>query len=402
MYFKSMLLRYPEIRRVESLDGLKDVTLLVNGDYLKPDVIVRLKESGVTLVSFDINDNTLLTDSHRNSPEVLLIDLIFKIGGIQKQNQSQDLSIDGDFNFSLRPRTFLPEADWTRYKALFEAGRLQSLPYVPWNHQDAPERSYGARSGNVLVRGGNHFYRFITFLNLARLGRADARSSFVTADYFRRDMNPQFRYCELCIQEKEQFGKCHFTRIRPNNCTSPAMWGGIGFEDGVQDLESYETANRFNNRCPRSFFWLTEQFEKKHGRVDHALVERALNGSFQSAASFMDDLSQATFYTDLKWLFSIYCPPRFWEAANAGTINLLPRRTNEQAHFPHIEDGVHYLSFLEDFSDLDKQVDESAFNAITGAAKGLFDGWIRSGAYPISERLCRHILTEIERVSETV
>lgn len=390
VYLASLRL-HSQLTEIADLDDAKDCILLVNGDYLNPERILRLKNNGVFLVAFDINDNTLLSDAYRYSEEISLVDLIFKIGGVQNQNSSQDLSVDQDFNFSLVPRLFLADDLWIRYKALSDASRLQSLPYVPWGRLDAPQRSYAQRSGHVLVRGGNHFYRFLVFLNLLKIGRADKRCSFANADYFRRDMNPQFRHCENCISEREH-GRARFQKSYSSaGCTSPAEWGGE-----VVGLDRYETANKWNNRCPRSFFWLTEQFEKRHGSIDRGAVEIALNGSFEPDHEFLNSLSQATFYTDLKWLFSIYAPPRFWESAKSSAINFLPRRTNEQSYFPEISDGVHYLTFLEDFSDFNPAASEQVWSEITANCMELYNGWIRQGARPISERLCRHIFTQIE------
>lgn len=395
VYFRSLLAHNPNLIRISSLEWTKNATVLVNGDYLHPCVIRRLKEEKNTIIAFDINDNSLLSDTYRHAPELSQVDLIFKIGGVQKINHSFDLSIDGDFNFNLQPRSFLPDDLWIAYKALSDASRLQSLPYVPWGHKDAPERSYVQRSGKVLVRGGNHFYRFMVFLNLLKIGRLDEGSSFATADYYREDMNSQFRYCHTCRLMRRDLPDSGFQEMpyRPEGCASIATWGG----EKVEGLDRYETANHWNNRCPASFMWLTQQFEKKHGPVDHQLTERCLNGTYESAEKFTEALSNATFYTDLKWLFSIYCPPRFWEAANAGTLNYLPRRTNEQNHFPHIEDGVHYLTFGEDFVGFNPYVGEKAFTEITENAREAYTGWVQPGVHPISERLCRHIFSQIER-----
>lgn len=393
-YFATNSISVSNISDFDTLDALKSCTILINGDHLNPERTLRLKNSNNTLVSFDINDNTLLSDAYRAAPELDLVDLIFKIGGIQKQNQSQDLSIDEVFNFSLRLRQFLPDDLWPLYKKLSDDGRLQSLPYVPWQHHEASQHSYSQRSGKVLIRGGNHFYRYMVFLNLLKAGKLDERSSFATADYFREDMVEQFRNCENCCAERRNLKRSKFdgfSHMSAKQCTSPAQWGGE-----LTGLETYETANRWNNRCPQSFFWLTQQFEKRHGRVDHHMVEKALNGVYQSGESFTSDLAQATFYSDLKWLFSIYCPPRFWEAANAGTINFLPRRTNEQSYFPHVEEGVHYLTFLEDFSDFNPEVDEKHFEEISAECNALYEGYIKPGSWPISERLCRYIVSLIQ------
>lgn len=393
IYFSSLLLHDPKLTRTDDIDSARDSVILLNGDYLKPERIVALKDAGNTLIAFDINDHTSLSDSYRYNPECALIDLIFKIGGVQKINISKDVSVDSEFKFSLVDRQFIPDECWLIYDDMANTGRIQSLPYVPWTRNDVPHIGFRQRSGNTMVRGGNHLYRFLVFLNLLKIGKVDPRSAFMTEPYFIPGMDPRFRYCRSCIDERNQNGgRSVFGHLRPGDCTSPAEWGG----KDVVSLLRHEEAGRWNNRCPRSFIWLTEQFERFHGPVDRGMVERTLSGKYEQDHPFFVALSQATFYTDLKWLHSIYAPPRFWEAAKVGTINFLPRRTNEQDYFPQIKDGEHYKTFLEDFSDFDPSIEESEFNYISQNAKELYDGWIRPSHRPISERLCRHVFTEIE------
>lgn len=375
-----------EFQDANPIQSVPDGAILItNGDYLTPSVIRELRTKGVRMISFDINDSSLLTDAYRLHHEIREIDLIFKIAGIQKANVYQDCIVTPQFEFRKEDRVFLPDDAWEDYHAMHSEGRLQSLPYVPWYHTDAPERSYEQRSGKVLIRGGNHIWRFLLYLQLLKAGAADERSSFVTADYFMEDMNPAFRYCDRC--RKPVYPLDHTARLP--ECNSPAEWGAELVIDG-----------RWNNRCPNSFIWLANQFSSMVGDLKEEgflAMDSALNGHFHPAERFMADLAQATMYADLKWAPSIYAPPRFWEAANAGTINFLPERTNDQEYFPHIEEGEHYLTFSEDFKGFNPTVDRGTFERISGNANDLFTGWIKPGKYPISERLCRHIWTEIER-----
>ena len=400
MYFDSIVAYLNEsgvnVTRICDLDGVRDSTILINGDFLTPDVIVRLKQGGNILISFDINDSSFLTGAYRFEQEALQIDLILKIAGIQKSNTNDDLAIDKDFNFTLKQRNFLPYDAWSTYSTMASRRTLQSLPYVPWVNPDVVPKPYAERSGKVLVKGGNHFYRFMVFLNLLKRGFADANSSFHTADYFGSTMRQDLKYCPECVDARSNNKNVSPYRVggKPTDCQSQAKWGDEGF-----DLEDYTTANHWNNKCPRSFYWLAAQFEKRHGPLDHGLLETALNGAFQSQHDFLEGLSKATFYTDLKWWPSIYAPPRFWESAAAGTINFLPNRTNDQTFFPHIQEGYHYMTFLEDFTRFNPEISPSRYEEMAGHCMGLFKTWIQPGRYKISANLIRHILSEIEIVN---
>jgi len=388
IYFEGLVARSSElgvtVTRIDSLAGITNSVILINGDHLDLETIHRLRNDGNKLIAFDINDNTLLAQSYRDNGLSDMPDLIFKVGGIQKFRVSQDLSVDEDFGFSMMEREFLNEGAWEVYRQLDRQKMLLSLPYVPWGNREWPSVPFERRSNNVLIRGGCHIYRFLTFLSLCRSNRAHSKCSFSLRDYFREDMNKQFRFCDSCRTGDQSTGRM--------GCTSPAEWGG----DKVTGLDRYENANHWNNRCPRSFEWLAWKFIEKHGYIHIPLVRQALSGKFDAEDEFFRDLSHATFYADLKWLFSIYCPPRFWEAANVRTINLLPSRTNEQEYFPHIITGKHYLTFREDFSGEWPVVDEEEFGMITGNARDLYEQWIRPGDATISSNLARHIFDQIE------
>jgi hypothetical protein len=130
-------------------------------------------------------------------------------------------------------------------------------------------------------------------------------------------------------------------------------------------------------------------------------VEKALNGRVLSVIQFYTILSTYLFYADYKWIFSVYAPPRFWEAAQAKVINVVPRRTNDQSYFPEMKEGDHYITFDEDFSDLDnlKDIKKEKFEHITNETKALYDKWIHGTQYGISENLIKHILEEIENAN---
>ena len=106
-------------------------------------------------------------------------------------------------------------------------------------------------------------------------------------------------------------------------------------------------------------------------------------------------------YADMKWIFSIYAPPRFWEAAAAHTVNYVPCRTGDQDHFPAMTLGEHYLIYNESFSDLDRVLDlpESTYQRIADNTYGLYDKWIKNGGeHMLSNNLMDHIMGKIEDI----
>lgn len=389
------------ISQLTELKGCKNKTILAHGEWLTPSTIIKLRDSGNKIISFDINDSSHLMDEYRNDKEFAFINLIFKVSGIQKENINSVMKVDEEFNFVTEEKKFMSDSFWNIYHLMHLNGSLQSLPYVPWKHLDGPKRSYSERSSKALFRGGNHFYRFIAFLYSVKSGIADPRSSFSTYDRFTNQMPEQFRYCDSCCDNFRRNGKVLWQGGgRPSMCKSPAEWGSeLDFSGDAWGL--------WNNKCPRSFLWLVEQFEKKYGPVDREIILKALSGKHDSEEVHAEAIAQSSFYCDLKWWPSIYVPPRFWEAAGLGTINLLPARANEQEYFPAMALGVHYHSFEENFSDFDfcdsnsfpEFMNEVEFQYVSQNAMDLYDGWVRPGKYRISERLCRHIINEIEKVS---
>jgi hypothetical protein len=158
---------------------------------------------------------------------------------------------------------------------------------------------------------------------------------------------------------------------------------------------------QWNNRCPRSFYWMAEEFQKQHGPVDMNHVEKMLNARWLHPQEYMDMLSRITFTSDYKWVHSIYAPQRFWEAASAGCINILPERTNDQVYFPLMEEGVHYLTYDESMGDLNTEarIDEKRYNDIAGAARELYTKWIEATEYTINNNLLAHIFGEINEAT---
>lgn len=379
------------IPKIASIQDVGGCTIITHGDHLTPETIRGLKGRDNKIIAFDINDSSWLIRYYCFAEEVTLIDKIYKFAGIQKFNEARDFSIDSDFNVSLVEKQFLPEESWERYYNMALTGRLSSLPYVPWaSLPPQTPRPFSQRSNKILIRGGAHFGRFLLFLFLLSKGQAHESSSFISEPYFRRECAEQFRFCEECIAEKERTGKSPHDSNIQGRCTSPATWGG------VLDLAA---PGLWNNKCPKSFFWLADQFSKRHGPINTALLEQSLNGLHERQDAFSRTIGNAVGYGDLKWLYSVYAPPRFWEAASLRTVNYLPARTNDQTYFPHMEEGKHYLTFREDFRDFDATIDPLQFFTITDNANRLYEEWIRGAKYRLSTKLLEKIYDEIKDVA---
>lgn len=382
----------------ESLKTERNKTVLIHGDRLSPRLISDLKNNGHKIVVFDINDSSYFSSAYQSSPETQHIDLIFKVSGIPKTNYTLDASIDRNFGITSSEVRYLPDDEWAAFKSMKDEGRVKPLPYVLWAPvagKDKPLKSFSERSGKVLVRGGNHFWRFVLFLRLMQEGLADENSMFATADYFTDTMVERFRYCGPCIEEKTAKGKCEYdTTHNHATCKSPATWGTAGEMFGGPAFGRNEFGY-WNNRCPASFFWLAKEYERTRGPLDKAFLERALDGSMRPINEFLRDIEGAAYYGDAKWLLTIYLPPRFWEAAALGTVNYVTRRTEDQDHFPVVNNGEHYLTFPEDFSKLELP-SEMVWNEISRNTKELYEKWIRGNQYAISTNLLKHIVDCIE------
>lgn len=388
------------ISYASSLDYVFGSFILIHGDRLSPSVILTIKNNRNTLVVFDINDSSYFSSAYHNSEETLLIDLIFKVSGIPKTNFTLDPSIDRNFGITSSEVRYLPDDQWSKFESLNKEGKIKPLPYVLWNpvnKSSDPVKSYSERSGKVLVRGGNHFWRVVLFMRLMQEGLDDPNCKFATADYFTDTMVERFRYCEACVSEKKEIGKCAYDTIHDHlKCKSPASWGVSGEMFGGPAFGRNEFG-WWNNRCPASFFWLAKEYEKNRGPLNHERFEDALNGSMEGFDKFIGDVEGASFYADLKWLNTIYAPPRFWEAAALGTVNFYPKRTSDQDYFPIMTEGDHYLTFPDDLSSFEMP-DEKTWNHVSSSAKDLYETWIRGDKYKISTNLLKHIVDAMKEI----
>lgn len=400
MYFKP-LMRYCNdiglpLYFIYDLELIHNATILIHGDRLSPDLITKIKNNGHKLVVFDINDSSYFSSMFHGSPETDLIDVIFKVSGIPKTNLSLDPSIDRNFGITSSPVRYLPDEQWEAFRAFRDSGRLHSLPYVLWKPlvpKSAPINMN--RNGKVLVRGGNHFWRFVLFLRLMQEGWDDPNCLFATEDYFKNTMIERFRYCDGCVAEMTKNGRTSYDTIQDHTkCKSPATWGTPGEVFGGPAFGRNEFG-WWNNRCPASFYWMAKEYERNRGPLNKQALEHALNGGMRSIESFTNDLSSASFYGDLKWLNTVNLPPRFWEAASVGTVNFLPARTNDQTYFPEVQEGVHYLTFPEDMSQFNLTIWNHQWRDISYNTKELYETWIRGDKYEISTNLLKHIVERI-------
>jgi hypothetical protein len=377
------------VKLIANLDQAQSDTVVTDCDFLDPQTVNRLKNNGCKVVGFNMVDSSYLSQACRENP--LHIDLIFSLTGIQKTNVGQEFIIDKEFNVTLEDREFLPPEQWERFDQMRREGRLLSLPYTHWEAPPAvPRPTWEDRANTVLIRGGAHFRRVVLALFLIRAGRLDSRSGFPLKDYFAETMNPQFRFCKECQLNYwgEQRYRHHEVTKRPNECNSPAVWGG------ELDLGNM---GHWNNRCPASFYWLARKFSERHGEVSPTALETIFNAKWESPETALRMLSQVRFTSDLKWLHSIYAAQRFWDAASVGTVNLLPSRTNDQEYFPHIADGEHYLTFKEDFTDLEQpmEISKELHEHIAANCYNLYSQWIRPDKYLVNTNLLQWVIYRI-------
>ena len=382
------------VAQCENLDTAKGSTVVLLADHLSEERILTLKNNGNKIVGINITDSSYISGAIRYAKSLQLVDLIFMVSGVPINNNGSEIAIDKDFNVTLVDKPFLDEENWRVFDFMRKSGRLQSLPYVPWTPiPDVLRQPWSQRSKKAILRGGGHARRFVLALFLQLIDKLDPNSGFVLGPYFVDDMNPQFRYCDECRASYKHNGHkaCNVT-LHPGNCNSPAYRGG--------DRWSFEDLGHWNNRCPRSFFWMAEQFQKRHGRIDMAIVEKVLNARWLDPKEHVTMLGRILFSSDLKWEHSIFMPQRFWEAASAGCINILPLRTMNQEYFPKVKPGEHYLVFEEDFKNLDVafQIDEQGYNHAAGEMRRIYEQWISPTVYPINTNLLAHILNEMRKL----
>lgn len=367
----------------------RDSIFIIHGDLLSPERILRIKNSSNTLISFDINDSSYFSSAYQGSPETAVVDLFFKVSGVPKTNYTEELNIDRNFRIFGTQHQYLPEADWPAFEAL--KPKIKPLPYVLWTPivGSGPTRPAKDRTGKVIIRGGAHFWRVVLFLRLVQQGLNDLKSSFSTEAYFNNSMIERFRFCQSCIRERQSTGRCSYgTTPDIQNCRSPVMWGTEGEFFGGPAFGRNEFGH-WNNRCPHSFFWLAKEYERCRGPLNN-MVEKALNGAMYPINEFVNDLSCASYTADVKWLQTIYAPPRFWEAASVGTVNLYPKRTSDQDYFPVMEEDTHYITFPNDMTSF-PEVSLDKWEYVSHNALNLYSDWIRGDRYAISTNLLKYI-----------
>jgi len=392
MYFgelkKYSLMRGIDTEVVEDLN-IKNSTILLNGRYLSPDTIIRLKEDDNFIVAFDINDNTFFTDvddAYGTSTAVMHIDLMFKVAGLQRTLQSYDPFIDDDLNYS-RKKVPFRGGNWGSYFDFLDSGRMKSLPYPPWYPIHVDQVPWEKRNGLTLLRGSHQYQRAHLFFHLLKAGLIDKNTKFQGEAYV-------FQYCDDCKMAFKKHGRMTYDYLESH----PDMYCRLKNWKGGSGLPYRFMGNpEWNNSCLPRYMDMAVMFQEKHGGLDMSMVEDAFNGIFQPI--WMNEiLNRYSFYADIKWIYSIYEPPRFWEAACAYTINLVPERTRDQDTFPQLLPDEHYVTYKEDFSDLKEvtNITKEKFCHITNNCYDLYNKWIRPEDYALSTNLLQHILNEIE------
>lgn len=382
-------------------EELEDCVAIIHGDVATPLRIERLKNSGCKVCLIDINDSSYLSSSYIHTEAQNLVDLIFKVSGVPKQNEINETNLDRNFQIKLSREKYLPDEQWYEFEQIRH--KIKPLPYVLWEPLVGPNEPVvpqSERSGKVLIRGGNHFWRVILFLRLMQDGMLDERSEFHTSAYFSPDMEQRFQYCDSCKIERQDNGRSLYdAAVRKSECRSPVTGWGIDGEFFGGPMYGRHEHGYWNNRCPHSFFWLAKQFEKHRGPLDHAFIERAFAGDMRPHPEFIKDLSHASYAGDLKWLNTVNLPPRFWEAASLGTPSFYADRAKDQDYWPEIVEDEHYYTFPEDMSQfgLDAaNMPPKHWEHVSRSVKELYETKIRGTQYPISNALLEHMKNTIE------
>lgn len=386
------------INRVEEIDTAKNSVVLIHGDKLSPERIRRLAERNNIIVCFDINDSSYLSSAYVNSPEQHLLSLIFKVSGVPKQNEVNEVNLDRNFRIQISREKYLPDPQWEQFQKLKPI--IKPLPYVLWEPLVGPNESIvpqASRSGKVLIRGGNHFWRVVLAFRLMQEGLLDERSEFHTAAYFSPTMEKRFQYCDSCKAERSQHGRSLYDApVRRSECTSPVTGWEIPGEFFGGPMFGRHEHGWWNNKCPHSFMFLAKEYERCRGPLDHPFLERLFNGDVRPKNEFIWDLSHASYAADLKWLLTINFPPRFWEAASLGTPSLYAKRCEDQDYWPPVNEGEHYLTFQEDMEEFNFQGKD--WNAVSRAVKASYEANMRGTEYAISTPLLQHMMTAIRDI----
>lgn len=381
-----------QINRLTEAD--KGEHVLVLTDHLSEELILFLKNNGNKIVGLNVTDSSYISGAIRYAKSLQLVDLIFMVSGVQNRNEGFEIAVDDRLNTTLVPKPFLEDDAWSVFDYMRRAGRLQSLPYVPW--QPIPEvarEPWARRSQKVILRGGGHARRFLLALHLLRLDKLDVNSGFVLHPYFEDGMNPQFKYCPECrmMYQAHRNRYPYIPKMGQHNCNGP---------HASDTAWSLDDLGQWNNRCPRSFYWMAEQFMERHGTVDMSVVETILGARWLDPKVHMERLGRITFTSDLKWVHSIYKPQRFWEAASAGCINVLPLRSIYQDYFPNTQPNLHYLGYEETFENLDLAftIDEGSYREISEATRHFYETWIAPSRYGINTNLLTHIFDQMRKL----
>lgn len=406
LYWEPLLAYGPShglpIQMAQDEAEMRDCVAMVHGDRLSPERIQRLKDANCRVVSWDVNDSSYLSSSYIHSPEQSLVDLIFKISGVPKQNEVNELNLDRNFQVQVSREKYLPDDKWEEFVKI--RPRIRPLPYVLWQPlvpHGTPNRPANHRSGKVLIRGGNHFWRVVLAFRLMQEGLLDSRSEFATAAYFRPEMERRFQYCDGCKTEKAEHGRTLYDApLRPKGCTNPATCWEYPGEFFGGPLYGKHEHGWWNNSCPHSFLHLAKEYERCRGPLDKDFLEKLLNGDMRDVNAFTEDLSQASYAGDLKWLLTINAPPRFWEAASVGTVSLYADRTKDQDYWPHMEKDVHYKTYSEDMLHFPVrgEREEREWTEISRAVKELYETKMRGTEYAISNPLLEYICGSIQEI----
>lgn len=410
--FWSPLLAYAEakghlIARVDNTDGLRDCAVMVHGDKLSPSRIRQLRDQNVTIICWDINDSSYMSSSFIHSPEQNELSLIFKVSGIPKQNEVNEVNLDRNFQIKISREKYLPDEQWQQFSAIRH--KIKPLPYVLWHPlvgRDAPVVPQKDRSGKVLIRGGNHFWRVILAFRLMQDGLLDERSEFHTSAYFSNSMERRFQYCNACKREKREHGMSLYdsptTPERRAQCTNPVTGWELPGEFFGGPMFGRHEHGLYNNKCPHSFFFLAKEFERLRGPLDKGFLQRLFNGGMRPQEDFVRDLSRASYAGDAKWTNTVNLPPRFWEAASVGTPSYYMARTEDQDYWPHVNLGEHYFSYREEMMGLHDvhaySSHSSWWSDVSAAVKALYEDKIRGTDYAVSNALLEYMMKSIEEV----
>ncbi len=365
---------------IEDIDDLMTVrnrTVLLNANHLVTNVITILKENGNKIISFDINDNTYFTDCVPED-EVLDIDLIFKISGVQKTEESNELFVDDDLNYTMKKIKFRG-GSWGKYFEATALDKVLPLPHPPWLPIEVDPVGWQDRQNLVLLRGSHQYLRVLLYFQLMKKGVLALDNSMFPGSMYVQ------QFCDGCKELFKEHGRITFANMNDTPCRT-TNWS--------------EGGGQWNNSCLPRYFDMAKAVDEKNSGLpfDFNAIEKAFDGAW--VVGWLNTiLNRYVFNADYKWIFSIYAPPRFWEAAGVGTINLVSERINDQVHFPAMREGEHYITYKEDFSNLaDINVSQGEFEFISNNCLDLYNQWFKPGEYKISENLLQHIVNEIANV----